>query len=52
MQLPPTFTKNYIAVLMGRVEENKKYIYVIELDIYYEVLRIYLKTTLEMIYHY
>ena len=36
---------------MGRVEENSKYIYVIELDIYYE-LRIYLKTTLEMIYHY
>ena len=36
MQLPPTFTKNYIAVLMGRVEEYKKYIYVIELDIYHK----------------
>ena len=32
MQLPPTFTKNYIAVLMGLVEENIKSIYVIELD--------------------
>ena len=39
MQLPPTFTKNYAAVLMFLVEENSKYFYVIELDISFEVSR-------------